>query len=231
MAKRSGKSSKPDPFTLIQELHAQLKECDPLPPPWDAYQTDNPKGHHKLPERLQAALKIPSLGPSRHMVTSADGTKEEFFPDRIWTMKVMPSFRNYGLVAVFEGRSKVRGSVICKGDLPDKPDADYTVVDQILNANDWSDSVLPIIQSLNIAPTPDRTLPDGNFMSALDGTSYSFQVETHDVATAIRFSNPKDGPYKKLAMACCDAATLIAKMANHPQVSSFVNSWRSSLHG
>lgn len=230
MTPRNRKSSNPDPFALIQELHRQLRKCDPLPPPWNAYQSDDPKGHNNLLKKLQSALRIPSPGLSRHVIPSADGAAPvEFFPDRVWSMKVMPSFRNYGLVAVFEGRSKVRCAVICKGDLPDKPDADYAVVDQFMDADQWRDPVLAVMDSIELAPTPDRSGPDGSTRLTLDGTSYSFRILTDAATTSIHFSNPAPGPYRKLAQACCDATKTIAKMAEHPQVSSFVNSWKSSL--
>ena len=215
-------------FRLVQELHAQLKKCDRLPPPWDAYQTDDPVGHHDLAKRLRSALRISSLGPSRHMVRSNDGDeRQEFFPDRTWNIRVMPSFHGHGLVAVFEGRSQVRCAIVCRGDLPDRPDADYVVVDHFCDAEEWDDPVLPIVQSIDLAPTPDRRGPDGISMSTLDGISYSFCIETDELHCSIRFSNPRFGVYRKLERACYNAATRISKHIDDPQMSNFIKTWKS----
>src|SRR5262245_13746992 len=109
MAKRKKPESKPDPLALITQLHEQLKQCDRLPPPWDAYQTDDPFGHRNLIKRLQEGLRIPDFGPTRHIFhRGTPPEKAEFFPDRCWAIQVMPSFHNWGLFAVFESRSLIR---------------------------------------------------------------------------------------------------------------------------
>ncbi len=112
MPKRSS-NSKPDPLQLTQELHAQIKACDRLPPPWDAYQTDDPPGYHDLSKRIAESLKIPSLGLSRHSIKPDESSERfDFFPDRVWTIEARPSFHSAGKIAVFESRSSARATCL-----------------------------------------------------------------------------------------------------------------------
>jgi len=182
-----------------------------------------------LRERLVSRLRIPCIGPARHVIRSDKDDKSEFFPDRVWSVSVMPSFHSHGLIAVFEGRSHVRCAIMCKGNLPDKPDADFALVDRFLGIEEWDDPILPAIGALELAPTPDRSLSDGNFISTLDGIGYMFEIETHDISASLRFSNPRAGAYRKLERGCFEAAKRIAKEADDPQVSNFLKTWRSYL--
>ena len=227
MPKRSS-NSKPDPLQLTQELHAQIKACDRLPPPWDAYQTDDPPGYHDLSKRIAESLKIPSLGLSRHSIKPDESSERfDFFPDRVWTIEARPSFHSAGKIAVFESRSHVRCAIVCKGNLPDKPDADYVVEELFCAADDWSDPVLPVIDEFQLAPTPDRDKEEGRLMLYSDGISYVFSACTLDAKSIIQFSNPRSGIYRRLARACYTAAKQIAERVSNPQVSNFVKVWKS----
>jgi len=232
MAKRRRSPSPANPLELIRQLHEQLKQCPRLPPPWDAYQTDNPFGHHNLLKRLEEGLHIPGFGPSRHFVHRGNPLQPtEFFPDRCWAIQVMPSFHNWGLFAVFESRSLVRCAFVCKGTSPDKPDLEYIVADLFRNVEGWSDPVLAILNQGALVPMPDRSHPEGELSMTLDGISYLLRVQTSDISAVLQFSNPKGERYRGLARAAYTLADEVAEEIKNPQISSFLRTWRDYSRG
>ncbi len=179
-----------------------------------------------LNNRLLEGLRIPVFRPTRHLIRRGDQSEQtEFFPDRCWSITAMPSFHNWGMFAVFESRSLVRCAFVCKGDVPDEPDVDYAVVDCLFRIADWSDPVLDILTRGPLAPTPDRSRPEGTAVATLDGIGYFLQVETSDVSATLRFANPRGSHYRSLERAACDLAKRVSRVIEHPQVSSFVTTW------
>lgn len=177
-------------------------------------------------QRLLDGLKIPGFGPVRHLIRRGDQARPtEFFPDRCWSIVVMPSFGSWGMFAVFESRSLIRCAFVCRGDLPDKPDSDYAVVDCFFEIGEWSDPVLDLLSKGPLAPTPDRSYPEGMMMLACDGIGYRLHVVTADVSATIGFSNPRGGHYRSIERAACDLARSVARRIAHSQVSSFVKTW------
>ncbi len=74
-----------------------------------------------LTQRLVDGLEIGAFGITRHRVVRDKSEKSEsFYPDRCWSITVMPSFHNWGLFAVFESRSLVRCTFVARGDMLDK---------------------------------------------------------------------------------------------------------------
>lgn len=181
-----------------------------------------------LNERLLEGLGIPTLGPARHLIRRGEGAEErEFFPDRCWAITAMPSFHNWGLFAVFESRSLVRCAFVCKGDVPDNSAIDDAVVDCLLQIPEWSDPVMDLLTGGPLAPVPDRSMPEDWASYSLDGIAYVLRVESRDISATLRFSNPRGRHYRSLERAACDLARRMARLIEHPQVSSFVETWRS----
>lgn len=179
-----------------------------------------------LYQRLTEGLRIPAFGPARHCIRRGDPVEQqEFFPDRCWAITVMPSFHNAGLFAVFESRSLVRCAFACRGDMPDKPAAEDCVVDCFFEVAEWSDPVLEILTSGPLAPVPDRSQPEGMMRGSLDGIGYVLRMATPDISATLRFSNPREGHYRALERAACKLARRVARVVEHPQVSSFVKTW------
>lgn len=179
-------------------------------------------------KRLLEGLRIPALGPARHLISRGEPSEQrEFFPDRCWSITVMPSFHSWGMFAVFESRSLVRCAFVCKGDMPDKPDVDCVIVDCFFEIAIWSDPVLDILTRGPLAPVPDRSQPEGTFWATCDGIGYVLQVETLDLSATLRFSNPSGSHYRSLERAACDLARRVSRVVEHPQVSSFVKTWMS----
>jgi hypothetical protein len=227
MAKRKKPPLKPKPLDLIRQLHEQLKQCDRLPPPWDAYQTDDPLRHHNLFKRLEEGLRISSFGPGRQSVLRGEPPRQElFWPDRCWAIQVMPSFHNWGLFAVFESRSLVRCAFVCKGHLPDQPQLDYAVVDCFFGVQEWQDPALVVLNRGEMVPTPDRNHPEGELWATQDGIGYMVRFETSDVRAVLQFANPRSEQYRALERAAYTVAQGVAKSLDHPQVSSFMRVWK-----
>lgn len=177
-------------------------------------------------QRLLEGLRIPAFGPARHHIRRGDPpTTSDFFPDRCWSITVMPSFHKWGMFAVFESRSLIRCAFVCKGDIPDKPNVDWAVVDCFFETGEWTDPVLDILCKGPLAPDPDRSLPEGNFRMSADGISYFLQVKTTEMSATIRFSNPRNSHYRSLERAACDLASRVARGIDHPQVSNFIKTW------
>jgi hypothetical protein len=189
-------------------------------------------GPGDLTKRLVEGLRIPALGPARQFIYRGNPPEQkEFFPDRCWAITVMPSFHNWGLFAVFESRSLVRCAFVWKGDMPDKPEIDYAVVDSFFEISDWSDPVLDMLAKGPLAPVPDRSQPEGRSWATCDGIGYFLQVDTPDVSVNLRFSNPLGSHYRSLQRAACDLARRVSRVIENAQVSSFVRTWAGYVRG
>lgn len=184
-----------------------------------------PEGHN-LCRRLLDGLQIPAFGICPHLIRRDDQSEPtEFYPDRCWFIIAMPSFASWGMFAVFESRSLIRCAFACKGDLPDKPNLECAVVDCFFEVGEWSDPVLDLLTKGPLAPTLDRSHPEGSMVGTCDGIGYDLQVVTEDVSATLRFSNPRGSHYRSLERAACDLARRVARGIGHPQVSSFVKTW------
>src|SRR5207302_10967935 len=128
----------------------------------------------------------PDFSPTRPVLQrGTPPQKEEFFPDRCWAIQVMPSFRNWGLFAVFESRSMIRCAFVCKGEVSDKPAPDYVVVEHFTEPEAWTDYLLKTFNRGELAATPDRSRPEGEMWATMDGVGYLLRVATPDVRAAL----------------------------------------------
>jgi hypothetical protein len=210
MAKRHRKTMPPITDEMIRQFASRFPDAD------------------DFRRRLLEGLQISTTGPARHLLRRGEQLGiQEFFPDRCWNIIAMPSFHSWGLFAVFESRSAIRCAFVCKGEIPEKPDMDCAVVDCFFEISEWEDPVMDLLSRGPIAPIPDRSLPEGTILTSCDGIGYVLQVETPDVSAVLRFSNPNGSHYRALERAACDLAAHVARVIQHPQVSSFVKTWRS----
>jgi hypothetical protein len=173
-------------------------------------------------------LRIPGPGTSRHILDH-EGKKIQFFPDRVCSLNIDPSFDGGGLLAVFESRSLVRCAFLYEEEAEDS-ETNIIVADCLFKPEEWENPVIKAIHAIDLLPTPDRTLPEGASIITLDGIGYKLRLTVQGVHLSICFTNPWQAEYKELENTCYYCGRTVATKPGNRSIDHFMNVWESYIH-
>jgi hypothetical protein len=167
---------------------------------------------------IAAALGVGGLRTGRHYLRDESGGRVGcLWLDTLWTLQVMPSFHDHGLVGVAVARGEKFRGVVSPG-----------WIKGVLAADD-----VLAVRELDADPLPDLLgklplLAKSTSMS-IDGVGYRLRVETLAIDADLSFSNPSVQALAAVERACWALADTMACASGENALTTFTASWRGYL--